>query len=511
MKHMYLPSIVTFLSIGWFSVVNAAPWMDTQDAYLRANIIALANAGVIHSPVNTYPLMNKSISRELQSLDIHQLPPHLAFALQQVQQVIAEQQRPSTTSLKIKGATNEDGFQSFGERHSAQGELSISNEIIKENFAFKSNVHLTANAYHDHKKHYEGSYLAGFVGNWLISIDQLPVWWGPGIDTNLALSNNAIAFPALRLTRHDNRAIDWPGLRWLGPISFTTYLGKQEHSNERPNILTWGARMNIKPHPNLELGFTRTAQWGGDGRPDDLQAFKNLLMGNDNVKLGDGEGVSREEEPGNQLGGLDLRWNTQVFNQSIGIYAEIIGEDEAGNLPSHTMHQVGVATSFGDMNGIYQAFIEYTDTFVNCSGSSAVGNCAYEHHLYKEGYRRYGRSMGSTYDSDAQVLTFGLRHSGGIYNGGTYNGKPNKIKGVKNNWYGKVKLMRLNKDNLDRSSFPHPISQHAQRRIQLEAGYQLPLFNGSLELEAVVYHSKFEHNQTKDHDASLKGTWTYHF
>ncbi len=488
-----LSAIAFAVGLSTSTFVAASPWIDTQDAYLKHSITALANGGIIKSPVNTYPLMYKSIAADLKAAHNGTIPEHLKFALKHVEHALKHGQRKRTTGVKLKAASKTNDFQSFGERHSAKGEVNFFNEIISDSWAFKSSVHFTRDAYNNKKRSFEGSYLATFFGNWVISADQVSQWWGPGNDSVLALSNNAIAFPAVRFTRHLSNPIDLPVLNWLGPISMTTYFGMQEHSNVLQNIRTWGARVNFKPTNALEIGFTRTAQWGGANRPTGFSTFKDLLIGADNA--GVGAEVSAAEEPGNQLAGMDFHWAHNLFGRDVGFYGEFIGEDESGGMPSHLMYQLGLETSFGSADNIYHLYAEFSDTFVNCNDDTSSGNCAYEHHLYAEGYRRYGRSMGSSYDSDAQVLTFGLSAA---QVGGT-------------SWYSKLKLMKLNKDNQNHWSGTHRISAYAQDRLQIEGGYRLPLMEGLLNLQGSLYHSKIDTLGANDTKASFKASWEYRF
>jgi hypothetical protein len=495
LKSRFKSSAITFgLTLATSTLVAASPWIDTHDPYLKASITALANGGIIKSPINTYPLMYKSIAADLKAAHGGKIPEHLAYALKHVEHALMHGQKTRTSGVKVKLASDNDDFQSFGQRYGAKGELNLFNEVLGDKWAFKSSVHFTTDAYNNKKRSFEGSYLAGILGNWVVSVDQLSSWWGPGNDSTMALSNNAVAFPAVRLTRHSTDPIDLPVLRWLGPVGMTTYFGQQEHSNTLKNIRTWGWRLNFKPFESLEVGLTRTTQWGGSERPKGFSTFTDLLLGtSDNTSI-DGT-ITTDNEPGNQLAGFDLKWHTNLFDRDFGLYAELIGEDESGALPSHVMYQLGMETSFGDQQGLYHLFAEYTDTFVNCNGDPTSGNCAYEHHIYTEGYRRYGRSMGNTYDSDAQVLTFGLSRA--------------ELGGV--SWFGKMKLMKLNKDGQDHWSGPHPISVGAQDRLQLEAGYQLPMFNGLLNVQGTLYHSQFETTGGNNTSGSLKAGWEYRF
>ena len=88
----------------------------------------------------------------------------------------------------------------------------------------------------------------------------------------------------------------------------------------------FGIRGSFRP-PNtgLEIGISRTAQWCGDGRPCNLGTFGDLLVGNDNR----GVNVDPADEPGNQLGGFDIRWRLPK-QMPAALYMQWIGEDGRG-------------------------------------------------------------------------------------------------------------------------------------------------------------------------------------
>jgi hypothetical protein len=92
-------------------------------------------------------------------------------------------------------------------------------------------------------------------------------------------------------------------------------------------------RVTWKPHPRVEVGLSRTAQWCGDGRPCGLDTFWDLLTGNDNDQ-------PLAEQPGNQLGGFDVRWSVPKI--PIAVYVQGIGEDEANFMPSKYLGLAGI-------------------------------------------------------------------------------------------------------------------------------------------------------------------------
>ena len=80
----------------------------------------------------------------------------------------------------------------------------------------------------------------------------------------------------------------------------------------------------------------RTAQWGGDGRPQSLDNFIKLLSGgSDNCDTL----ICRDDEPGNQLGAIDISWNLPVIDTSL--YFQTVGEDESGILALAKLASMG--------------------------------------------------------------------------------------------------------------------------------------------------------------------------
>jgi hypothetical protein len=181
--------------------------------------------------------------------------------------------------------------------------------------------------------------------------------------------------------------------------------GQLESDRHIPDAQLFAMRLNFRPRDTLEIGLFRSAQWCGEGRPCDVDTFFDLLIGRDN--RGD-EGVNFENEPGNQLAGVDFRWSPRLFGQPLAIYGQFVGEDEAGGLPSKWMGQFG-----GEWSGMLfdrwstRVFAEYSGTACQFHESSEIFNCAYNHGNYQTGYRFRSRSIGHPADNDASLVSLG--------------------------------------------------------------------------------------------------------
>ena len=182
------------------------------------------------------------------------------------------------------------------------------------------------------------------------------------------------------------------------------------------NALLFGVRGSFRPpKTGLEIGISRTAQWCGDGRPCDLETFFNLLLGRDNR----GVNIDPEDEPGNQLGGFDIRWRLPG-DLPLALSLQWIGEDSrsGGNAIGNWLRQVGFEF-WGQMGTVsHRTRLEVSETIARQGGfgfSDPRPNYAYEHSIYKTGYRYRGRVLGHPTDGDSRSYAIGstLLQSGG--------------------------------------------------------------------------------------------------
>ena len=252
----------------------------------------------------------------------------------------------------------------------------------------------------------DGSVAGFMLGNFSITANTLDRWWGPGWDGSLILSNNARPIPSLSIDRNFTDPFRTPWLRWLGPWDFSTHFGQLEDDRAVPNAQFWGFRFNFRPIPALEIRLSRSAQWCGDDRPCNSDAFVDLVFGRDN--RGDDD-IDDSNEPGNQLAGVDFRWATTIAGRPLAFYGQFIGEDEAGGLPSRYLGQIGIdGTAVIRNRWTMRWFGEVVDTKCRFYESDIFPNCAYNHSIYQTGYRYKGRAIGHASDNDARLLSLGL-------------------------------------------------------------------------------------------------------
>jgi membrane-associated phospholipid phosphatase len=108
------------------------------------------------------------------------------------------------------------------------------------------------------------------LDNWEFSFGKQSLSWGPGQSGSMILSDNADPVLMGRVSR--TIPAELPGfLSNLGPLRVDLFLGKLYGHEFPANPLMHGEKLSIKPLPQWELGFSRTAVFSGVGFPLTLQ------------------------------------------------------------------------------------------------------------------------------------------------------------------------------------------------------------------------------------------------
>ena len=389
--------------------VEAGPTIAPGDLALRHDIQRLADAGVIKGPISTWPLAWGPIAAEIRALDgWEDMPAGVFQSLARVRSRANWEMRTDHLRFNARLAIAEKPtrIRSFADTPRESGEIGGGLDWTGDRLSIQLNGQVVDSPADGEDYRADGSSVAVIFGNFSFSANTLDRWWGPGWDGSLILSNNARPLPAISIDRNFTDAFDSKWLSWLGPWDLAVHFGQFESDRHVPNARFFGMRLNFKPIPSLEIGLSRTAQWCGDGRPCGFDTFVDLLLGRDNV--GD-DGIDTSNEPGNQLAGIDIRWASTLFGKPIAVYGQFIGEDEAGGFPSRYLGQLGLETS--GMLGSrwsYRWFGELAGTSCDFFKSTEIFNCAYNHGIYKTGYRYRGRVVGHASDNDSRIISTGL-------------------------------------------------------------------------------------------------------
>ncbi len=389
-------------------VGQAGPLLTAGDTQLRQDVQLLADHGVLRGPVTTWPLAWGPVLADLQRIEPDAaLPAGVAAAAGRLRERAEWETRlhePSyAASVSLAEAPRR--IRGYADTPRESAELGGGVDWTGERLAVSLRGQFVDRDGADTEGRADGSMIGLALGNWLVSANTLDRWWGPGWDGSLILSGNARPIPAVALDRNFTDPFETRWLSWLGPWDLSLMMGQLESAREIPDTLFFGMRLGFRPLPSLEIGLSRTAQWCGDGRSCDLDVFLDLLVGRDN--RGDDD-ISTDNEPGNQLAGVDFRWSQAGFGWPTAVYGQLIGEDEAGGFPSRHIGLVG-GEARGRWRGFaWHGFAELAATTCQFYEASERFNCAYNHQIYRTGYRYRGRVIGHGADNDARIASLGF-------------------------------------------------------------------------------------------------------
>lgn len=465
-------------------------WLEAGDAQLRLDLQLLNDAEVIRYPVTQWPIPREGVRHALKSgRRDFALNASVEAALQRVTAMVSD--RASFEYGVVVRAGEQGRLRDFDTQAREDGELGI--EVRHSGERFDAGLRATAalDAADGQELRADGSHATVRLGNWLLSANLLDRWWGPGHEGSLILSSNARPMPTLSVERATARPFESRWLRWLGPWRTQFAISQMEREREdidSPLFMAW--RVVAMPFKGIELGVSRTAQFCGEQQECNLNVFGNLLAGNDN------RGIDADEatEPGNQMAGFDMRWNSPIGNGPYAIYAQYIGEDESSYLPAKYIAQMGLEGWKPFANGNYlQWHIEYANTV--CSALSSHGpyyGYAYNQIQFNvEGYRYRGRVIGHTTDGDSESYAAGLRFS---EQGGGF-------------WALTARAARL---NIDGAYVRNTVSQSPAKYAALELGWRGRLLGGAVGIELGVESYQPE-NGTRDVEPYGQVGWRHDF
>lgn len=194
--------------------------------------------------------------------------------------------------------------------------------------------------------------LDAYVGyqwrHWQVSFGQQSLWWGPGQEGALMLSDNAEPILMFRVSRSSPMLL--PGfLSRLGPLRMEFFGGRLSgHKSVRTSTqlfsapldkqpLIHGEKLNMKPTKNLDIGISFTTVFGGPGYPINLRTVaRSFGFSNTNPGL--------PNDPGDRRAGFDFKYRVPGLRRWLTLYVDSFTEDEISPLafPRRSAFQPGL-------------------------------------------------------------------------------------------------------------------------------------------------------------------------
>lgn len=416
-------ALCVLVALAWATPLRADPWAAPGDLRLRHDVQALADAGVIRSPVTSWPVPWGTIAADLAEADTGALrTDSLARSFARLRERLdtARESEGLQPNMRVSGRTDEFWLRTFEDTPREQGNFRAGASWQNARFAARIQGHRLGDPDDGQEWRMDGSYISVILGNHILSAGALDRWWGPNWDNSLILSSNARPPGAFTLERNVAKPFESKWLKWIGPWTYTFFWGFLGDDRVVENTRLLGFRATLRPLKSLEIGLSRTATWCGSSRPCDFDAFWDIVTVSDNT----GEGaITIETDPSNQLAAVDARWTSPIGSAPYALYTQWVANDETNNLPSQWFGQGGVEV-WGEadgkwLEGDWRAHLELTSTIAEFWESAPSYDSAYNHQTYVSGYRFKDRALGAAADGDSIVVSLGgvlVRPNGNTWN-----------------------------------------------------------------------------------------------
>jgi hypothetical protein len=289
------------------------------------------------------------------------------------------------------------------------------------------------------------TYVTANLAGWDLSFGKQSLWWGPGEGGALLFSDNAEPIYMFRASRTAPFVL--PSiLHYLGPMKWDVFFGKLSGNEFPPRPLIHGEKISFKPTPNLELGFSRTSELGGVGRPLTLgSVWRSYTL------FTSAAFEPASDNAGKRTGGFDFSYRIPFVRNWLTVYADSLSDDDPSPLANPPRAAIDLGVYLARLPGIqkldFRAEAVYTDTPVS-SPEPHGGQFNYWDGFYHDLYTNKDNLIGSwigregmgfqgwsTYwFSSRNTLEFSYRHArvskDFIPNGETFNDASVKI-----NWW----------------------------------------------------------------------------
>lgn len=170
------------------------------------------------------------------------------------------------------------------------------------------------------------TYAAVNAGGWDFAFGKQSLWWGPDEGGAFLFSDNAEPIYMFRASRITDFRIPLLS-RLLGPFKVDAFFGKLSDNQFPPRPFIHGEKISFKPTENLELGFSRTAEFGGVGR-----AFTLGHIWRSYFTFASPRNETAANDPGKQTGGFDLTYRVPFVRNWLTLYTDSIADDDPSPL-----------------------------------------------------------------------------------------------------------------------------------------------------------------------------------
>ena len=400
--------IVSRVALVLFAVLGASgtcaqALLEPGDSRLRSDIELLADERVIDLPLMTWPIPVDMLSAAMDGVAAPNADARtLLAAFYRVQRVLEEREAERTLVAEASLSDHPERLRTFEDTPRTAEGASLAASRVAEHWDGTLKVGFAGAPQDGEPLRFDGSYLQGVLGNWLVGAYAVDRWWGPGWDGSLVLGNAARPIPGLALSRRTAPRPTSLWFRWLGAWNATMIVGKLSGRTDIASPEFIGLRATAKPTAWLELAASRTIILCGSGAHCSASTWLNKIDGQHFY----GSAVAN---PSVQVAGFDARINSPWRKLPVAAYAQLIGADAVGGFPQDYFALYG-AEAWHEIfrDALIRAHVEWADTSCRYYDSPPKWNCAYADAKFTQGDTYRGFSTADSLYQDAEVLSAGI-------------------------------------------------------------------------------------------------------
>ncbi|HZQ52972.1 MAG TPA: capsule assembly Wzi family protein [Bryobacteraceae bacterium] len=266
-----------------------------------------------------------------------------------------------------------------------------------------SNIHPSATGRLDPLEMYIGAELGKFD----VTIGKQSFWWGPGQDSAFHFSDNAEPIYALRISQ--NTPILLPGpFRLLGRIRTYFVLGRLSGHDFPPEPWINAQKITLQLTENLELGFARSAIFGGVGHPLTVDSFLRSFFSTSSTG---GTAFGSRNDPGDRRSGFDFRWRLPMLRRYVTLYSDSLADDEPSPLASPRRSAWGPGISIAQIPSLPNVELQFETYSTWLYARDEGGRFIYWNDQYHDAYTNDKLVLGSWVGRDSRAYVASASYS----------------------------------------------------------------------------------------------------
>lgn len=246
---------------------------------------------------------------------------------------------------------------------------------------------------------------AGFTafGN-QISVGKQSLWWGPDEGSAFIFSDNAEPLYMLRINRTIPLYIPLLS-KVLGPLRYDNFFGKTYETNFPADPFMYGDKISFQPTENLELGFSRTGIFAGQGhQPLTFGTFRKSFFSftdttGSNIK-------NTPQDPGARHGSFDFSYKLPFLRNWLTLYSDALAHDEPSPLAAPRRAAIVPGLFLSHFPGIDRLDLRVESGYTDIAGVAIPfqqgGHFLYFEQIYHNAYTNKGNLMGSWIGRDGK-------------------------------------------------------------------------------------------------------------